>query len=133
MGDIFPDRVAKNQFLQTDQVRVLRRMELQGTRAKAANRPRCDLDRPDSALVDAKFGMHRPMRQTDGAHRFCSSKTNRLLLRGGKARGRDVNRFLEKRSFQWIGLVKNGQELERTIDENSFHSYFSSWNVFFGQ
>ena len=56
-------RMAEQQLFQADQAAVVTVVKSQGARAKPANRPRGNLQRPYSLFIDAKFRVDRALRQ----------------------------------------------------------------------
>jgi len=88
---------------------MMRTEECQRSCAHASDRARSDFDGPDAAFVDAEFGVDGAVRQTYGADCLRGAAMDRCLLLDREAGRRDVNRFLEERSVERIGLIENCQ------------------------
>src|SRR5438876_4269569 len=112
---------------------MCRRNKRERSGTHAADGSRRDFDRPNTALIDAKFGVHRSMRETDGANCLHCAAMDCSLLFSGLTRRSNVNRFFEKWALERIGLIENGVELEIAVHEYSFHSDFSARNVLFDE
>ena len=61
--------------------------------------------------------MDRTVGEAQRTSRSRRGLANPRLLLGRKARGRHIDRLLEERAIQWVGLVEDGQHLELATSE----------------
>ena len=104
-----PERVAQDQLLERDA-----RAEAQRARAQPADRAGRDLDHPHAVAVDPQLGVHRALRPARSRRRRAPvTSSTRASVAGGEARRRDVDRLLEVRADERVGLVEHREHLER--------------------
>ena len=73
--------------------------------------------------------MDRPVHEAERAAASRCRAADLLERRGGKARGRHVDRLLEKGTVQRIGLVEDRQDLEGAVGQETFHRDLRPGNV----
>src|ERR671934_2917986 len=86
----------------------------QDLRTEAADRATRDLHDPRPGLVETELGVYRPLAQPERGARLRGAVHNGLLRGGRQTRGRDVDRLFEVGALEWVGLVKQRQQLQAT-------------------
>ncbi len=107
-ADIFTKRVSKKHLLEGNS-RVLRRLEPHGAGTEATNRASRDLEHVDALGVHATLGVYRTVSQTEGPGRRGHLVYDGLLDDLRRARGRNVDGFLEERANERIRLVEDDE------------------------
>ena len=88
--------------------------------AQAADRPGRDLEDEDAPIVDAALGVNRAMREADRGRRAGDGVDDVPLHRLGRRGRRHVDRLFEERTVERVGLVEQGQRVERPVMEQPF-------------
>ena len=122
------ERVAQDQLLETDA-----RAEAEHPRAQPADRPGGDLDHPRRLAVEAQLGVDRPLAQPDRRDRVPRRLGDVVLGGLGKPRRRDVDRLLEERPVEGIGLVEQRQHVQTPPVEQPFQRHLDPRDVAFDQ
>src|SRR5436309_4385455 len=91
--------------------------EAKRARAQPADRARGDLQDEGPALVEAQLGVDRSLREAEGSAGVAGHRGDAGLRRLGQPRRRDVDRLLEERAVEWVGLVEERQDVERSADQ----------------
>ncbi len=123
---VLAERVAQEQLLQRNLGRPTRHLglETQCSRTEPADRPRGDLEdeNPQHAgfRVDAAFRMNGTVAQADRRGRVRDGGRDRALNLDRGGRRRHVDRLLEERSVERIGLVEQRQQLKPTVVHQPF-------------
>ena len=104
---------------------------MQGAGAQAADGTGRDFKWPDAVVVDAEFGVKGAVREADGTDGVCGATLDGAVLLGGQARGGDVDRFFEVRTFQRIGLIENGEDAKVAVGEQAFDGDLCAGKVTF--
>ena len=87
------------------------------TPAARRSRSRGDLQDEGPALVEAQLGVDRSLREAEGSAGVAGHRGDAGLRRLGQPRRRDVDRLLEERAVEWVGLVEERQDVERSADQ----------------
>src|SRR3989449_10412477 len=83
--------------------------------------PRGELDQPSPPIVVADFRVDRSVPEPERVDRRLRTRRDFLLGRPREARRRDVDRFLEKRAVQRVGLVEDREHPQRGLRHEPFH------------
>src|SRR5580704_324172 len=119
----------QEELFQADTLSRRWQKKLQGSRTKSADRPGRDFDRPDPAVVNAKFRVDRTMDESKRVYRGLQGIVNCALLRFRQPRWSYVDCFLEIGAFERIGLVEDRQDAQRAFREQSFDGYFLAGQI----
>lgn len=83
--------------------------------------------------VHAALGVNRSVPQADGRGRRADRFGNPPCLPGGHGRRRDVQGFLEEWTVERIGLVEEGEHVQRTVMHQSFKRKLAAGDEAFDQ
>ena len=127
---IFAEGVTQQQLLQRDcGLRIADcGLKAEGARAQAADRARGDFEDKDAVRVDAALGVDRTVMEAQRSRRARHAVDDGALRVGVRGRRRQVDRFLEERAVERIGLVEDRQHLEGAAMHHPFESVFAAGN-----
>ncbi len=92
----------------------------QSPRTDAADWTRCNFEDEHARSADTTLGVNRPVREPDGRRCRGHRPGNPATQLGLRLGHRDVNRFLEKRSVQRIGLVEDRERTQAPARHQPF-------------
>ena len=72
--------------------------------------------------------MHRSLAQAQGQNRLLGSRAKDGLLGRGEIRGSDVDAFLEEGTVQRVRFVKEGQNCELALPQQTLERHLSAGN-----
>ena len=102
--------------------------EAERARAEAADRAGGDLDHPRTLVVDPQLGVDRPLREAERPRRPARLGGDRGLASGRQARGRHVERLLEVRPVERVGLVEERQHVELSRHQEPLQRHLAPGN-----
>ena len=106
-----------------------RALEAQRLRAQPADRPRRHFEHVHALAVDAALGVHRTVMQPERLRRARHRRRDLRLDPGVHLRRRHVNRFLEERAVERIGLVEDRERPQRAVLEQALERELGAGNV----
>src|SRR6266508_352791 len=120
--------MTQQQFLERDSL-TARVLELQRLRAETADGTRGNLQYEHIVRADAALGVDGAVIEPQRLHGIGDAAANPFFGGAVCARGRHVDRFLEERPLQRVGLIEQCKGMESTAIEQALESELSSVNV----
>ena len=100
---------------------------------KSADRPGGDLDCPGPMIVDPELRVNRAVLKSERGHGPAGGRGDVLLNRFGQAGRGHVDRLFEIRTFERIGLVKQGQDIQASPVQEPLQRDLGSRNIAFDE
>ncbi len=122
------ERVAQDDLLQADAG-----AEAQRPGAQAADRAGRQLEHPDAVAVQPQLGVHGALAQAQRRRGGGRRRLDAAQPVGGEARRRHVDRLLEVRPLERVGLVEDGQHLGLALAQERLDRHLGARRVGLGQ
>ncbi len=134
---IFAKRVTKEELLERHcGLRIADcglRLEAQRARTQAADRPGGDFEHEDAFSVHPALGVDRTVAQAERGGGAADTADDGALHVVGCGRGREIDRLLEERAVQRIGLVEDRERVQPAAGQQPFERVLTAGNESFDE
>ncbi len=127
-GQVLAERMPQDHLFETDP-----RAEAQRSGTQSADRPRGNLDHPHAVVVHSYLGVYRPLSQAERRRGVRNHALDAILHVSGDPGGRHVDRLLEVRTLEWVGLVEQRKHFQLSVAQQSFEGEFGAGHILLGQ